>query len=114
MRAVRPPSIIVREVNNAREAETLLPPALLARLGSGPAITNARQRELYRSPIVVALDGESPVGLPPTDGVPGRSRWPTSFGSIHRRDAGQCGRLKPWRWRWRKGPKRRHVRDWSS
>jgi hypothetical protein len=71
IRAFPRPSITVREVDNVREAETLLPPAVLARLCSRPAITNMRQRELYRSRIVVAFDGESPVGFAayrPTEG----------------------------------------------
>ncbi len=63
MKAFWSPSITVREADNAIEAERLLPRPTFGRLCSDPNISNVRRCDLYLSRIVVALDGESPLGF---------------------------------------------------
>ena len=63
MKAFWSPSITVCEAENALEAEKLLPRPALGRLCSDPTISNVRWCDLYLSRIIVALDGESPLGF---------------------------------------------------
>jgi len=58
-----PTSITVRTVENAREAEELLPLPVLTRLCSAQRPSRVRQRHVYLSNVVVALDRDSPIGF---------------------------------------------------
>ena len=57
------PNLTVRVVENAIDAETLLPLPILTRLCANERPSRARQDNVYRSQIIVALDGEVPVGF---------------------------------------------------
>jgi hypothetical protein len=63
--AVDPASTVVtvRMVDNAVDAETLLPLPVLNRLCSNDVPSRIRQCNVYLSQIVVALDGDSAVGF---------------------------------------------------
>jgi hypothetical protein len=63
MKAVRSPTITVRRAANAVEAERLLPLPVLGRLCSDPGMSNVRQCDVYLSQIIVALEGDSPLGF---------------------------------------------------
>jgi hypothetical protein len=63
MKAFWSPTITVRQAHNATEAEQLLPLPVLGRLCSHPSMSNARQRDVYLSQIIVALDGDSTLGF---------------------------------------------------
>jgi hypothetical protein len=74
VRAFRSPSIVVRAANNAIEAEKLLPAAALERLCSKPSPSSVRQDSVYLSNVIVALDGDFPVGFVAYRRTPGAIR----------------------------------------
>jgi hypothetical protein len=68
----RPTRVTVRIVDNAVDAERLLPLPVLNRLCFEDVPDRVRQYNLYRSHVVVALDGDSVVGFAafkPTNGT---------------------------------------------
>jgi hypothetical protein len=56
-------AVTVRRAENPAEAEKLLPLPVLTRLTSGRSANWARQRDVYLSQLMVAIDGEYAVGF---------------------------------------------------
>ena len=57
------PRFTVRQTANAVDAETLLPLLTLTRLCGNEKPGRARQDNVYRSSVIVVLDGDVPVGF---------------------------------------------------
>lgn len=58
-----PTVVTIRIVDSAADAEVLLPVTVLDRLCSNDVPSRVRQCNVYRSHVVVALDGDSTVGF---------------------------------------------------
>jgi hypothetical protein len=56
-------SIVVRVADNAVDAQGLLPMYALGRLCAEPNPSAVRQNGIYLSNVIVALDGDAPVGF---------------------------------------------------
>jgi hypothetical protein len=68
------PHLTVCVADNAVDAETLLPLPMLTRLCANERLSRARQDNVYRSHVVVALDGDVPVGFAAFKPTAGRVR----------------------------------------
>jgi hypothetical protein len=58
-----PTIITVRLAHNPVDVETLLPLSVLQRLCSDPAPSRVRQCNVHVSQVIVALDGDAPLGF---------------------------------------------------
>jgi hypothetical protein len=63
MRVLQSPAITVRSADSAVEAEKLLPLHVIGRLCSDPNPSRGRQCDVYLSRLIVAVDGDSPLGF---------------------------------------------------
>jgi hypothetical protein len=73
------PTVTVRMAESAVEVERLLPLPVLERLCAEPSMSVDRQYDMYRSQIIVALDGESALGFAAYKPTPGPIRVAHEF-----------------------------------